>query len=143
MKTAYILLVSVFVTLSVTAQKITKLTITDNLSASSRFSYGKPKPAAPKDHFYLLTDKGTQVLFFAELSPEDSASTSSRSLRFTAYKSDAGKDVWVDDRTIDVKAGGTYVMTAFNFNEIGNFKIVITPEGSETVLSKGTFVITK
>lgn len=143
MKAAYLLLVCVFVTLSVTAQKITKLTITDNLSASSRFSYGKPKPAAPKDHFYLLTDKGTQVLFFAELSPEDSASTPPRSLRFTAYKTDSGKDVWVDDRTIDVKAGGTYVMTAFNFNETGNFKVVITPEGAETILSQGTFVITK
>ena len=35
------------------AQKVSKLTITDNLSTAGRFTLGKAKPAAPRDTFYL------------------------------------------------------------------------------------------
>ena len=128
---------------NISAQKVTKLTITDNLSTASRFSYGKAKPAPAKDHFYILSDKGTQVLFYAELNSTDSTSLSYSTLKFTAYKTNSGKDEWVDDRVIDIKIGSTYVMTAFNFSEIGNYKIIIGPEIGNEILAQGTFVITK
>ncbi len=128
---------------SISAQKVTKLTITDNLSASSRFSYGKAKPAPARDHFYILSDKGTQVLFYVELNSTDSLNLRNPSLKFTAYKTDSGKDEWVDDRVIDIKIGSTYVMTAFNFSSIGNYKIIIGPEIGNEILAEGTFIITK
>lgn len=125
------------------AQKVSKLTITDNLNANNKFSYGKPKPAAPKDHFYLLSDKGTQVLCYAELNSTDSINLVSQTLKFTAYKTDSGKDEWIDDRVIKVKIGGTYVMTAFNFFDIGNYKIAITQEEGSEILAQSTFLISK
>lgn len=124
------------------AQKVAKLTITDNLSSASRFSYSKPKPAAAKDHFYLLTDKGTQVLFYAELLPGDSLSTK-QWVKFTAYKTDGGKDEWVDDRNIELKPGQSYAMVAMNFFTTGTFKVVVTGAKEGENLAEGTFLITK
>ena len=140
--TRYLLAILLTVTFC-SAQKVSKLTITDNLSANNKFSYGKPKPAAPKDHFYLLTEKGTQVLCYAELNSTDSISLVSQTLKFTAYKTDSGKDEWIDDRVIKVKIGGTYVMTAFNFFNVGNYKIVISPEEGTEILAQGSFLISK
>ena len=140
--TRYLLAILLTVTFC-SAQKVSKLTITDNLNANNKFSYGKPKPAAPKDHFYLLTEKGTQVLCYAELNSTDSINLVSQTLKFTAYKTDSGKDEWIDDRVIKVKIGGTYVMTAFNFFYIGNYKIVISPEEGTEILAQGSFLISK
>lgn len=128
---------------SATAQKVAKLTITDNLSTSGRFTLAKSKPAAPKDTFYLLTEKGTQVLFYADLQNTDSSSLVHRSLKFVAYKNINGKFEWVDDKILEVKADNTYVMTAMNFFTTGAFKIVVTPEESNEVLAEGLFAITK
>jgi len=125
------------------AQKVSKLTITDNLNMTGRFTLGKPKPEAPKDTFYLLTEKGTQVLFYAELQNTDSVSLVHPALKFTAYKDQNGKSEWVVDKIIDVKQDATYVMTAFNFFTTGAFKIIITPEESKDVLAQGDFTITK
>ena len=140
--TRYLLAILLTVTFC-SAQKVSKLTITDNLNANNKFSYGKPKPAAPKDHFYLLTEKGTQVLCYAELNSTDSINLVSQTLKFTAYKTDSGKDEWIDDRVIKVKIGGTYVMTAFNFFYIGNYKIVISPEEGTEILAQSSFLISK
>ncbi len=140
--TKLILLLSL-ISFSAKAQKVSKLTITDNLSTAGRFTLGKPKPAAPRDTFYLLTEKGTQVLFYAELQGTDSASLIHPTLKFTAYKDLNGKSEWVDDRVIDVKKDGTYVMTAFNFFTTGSFKIIISPEESNEILAQGIFTITK
>ncbi len=140
--TRYLLALLLSVTFC-SAQKVSKLIITDNLSTNNKFSYGKPKPAAPKDHFYLLTEKGTQVLCYAELNSTDSINLVSQTLKFTAYKTDSGKDEWIDDRVIKVKIGGTYVMTAFNFFDIGNYKIVITQEEGTEILAQGSFLISK
>jgi hypothetical protein len=141
--TTKIILLLSLISFTAEAQKVSKLTITDNLSTAGRFTLGKAKPAAPKDTFYLLTEKGTQVLFYAELQNTDSISLVHPTLKFTAYKDQNGKSEWVDDRVIDVKKDGTYVMTAFNFFTTGSFKIVITPEESSEVLAQGVFAITK
>jgi len=125
------------------AQKVSKLTITDNLSTAGRFTLGKAKPAAPRDTFYLLTEKGTQVLFYADLINTDSLQLTHPSLKFTAYKDINGKFEWVDDRVIDVKTDATFVMTAINFFSTGSYKILITPEETADSLSQGTFTITK
>lgn len=143
MKFAMLLMLLSVTTFTVQAQKVSKLTITDNLSTTGRFTLGKAKPASPKDHFYLLSEKGTQVLFYAELTSTDSSSLINRTLKFTAYKDVHGKDEWVDDRVIDVKTDATYLMTAFNFFTIGSFKILITPEETNEILAQGIFTITK
>ena len=132
-----------FLSFSTSAQKVSKLTITDNLSTAGRFTLGKSKPAAPKDTFYLLTPKGTQVLFYVDLQNTDSASLVNPTLKFTAYKDQNGKFEWVDDRLIDVKKDATFVMTAFNFFTTGSFRITITPEESAEVLAQGFFSIMK
>lgn len=137
-----ILLLSIFA-ITANAQKVAKLTITDNLSANGRFTLSKPKPAAPRDTFYLLTEKGTQVLFYAELQNTDSTSLIHPSIKFTAYKDMNGKFEWVDDRTIEVKRDATYSMTAINFFTTGSFKLVVTPEESGEILAQGFFTIIK
>lgn len=124
------------------AQKVVKLTITDNLSSASRFSYGKPKPAAPKDHFYLLSDKGTQVLFYAEVAPSDSVGVKT-TLKFVAYKTDGGKDEWVDERSIELKPGQSYAMTAINFFSTGTYRVTVTSDNSNEAQAVGTFIISK
>ena len=131
------------ITLSASAQSVSKLTITDNLSTAGRFTPGKAKPAAPKDTFYLLTEKGTQVLFYANLQNTDSVSLVNTTLKFTAYKDMNGKFEWVDDKVINVNINDTYVMTAFNFFSIGSFKIEITPEESREIMAQSVFTITK
>ncbi len=138
-----IILLFSFLSFTAEAQKVSKLTITDNLSPASRFTLGKAKPAAPRDTFYLLTEKGTQVLFYAELQNTDSASLVHPTLKFTAYKDQNGKSEWVDDKVLDVKKDETFVMTAFNFLTTGSFKIVITPVESSEILAQGVFAITK
>ena len=138
-----LILFGCLISFSSIAQKVSKLTITDNLSTAQKFTLGKAKPAAPKDHFYLLSDKGTQVLFYAELTNTDSASMTNPTLKFTAYTEINGKFEWVDDRVIDVKLNGTFVMTAMNFFSVGSYKIVVTPEESSEILAQGVFTITK
>ncbi|MBK9542514.1 MAG: hypothetical protein IPO49_09375 [Bacteroidetes bacterium] len=128
---------------SVFSQSVAKLTITDNLAASSKFGYGKPKPAAPKDIFTMLPEKGTQVLFYAELIPSDALPDEFR-LKFTAYKENSGKEEWVDDRELKVKKTSTYSLAAINFFKEGNYKIVITNADDQTkILATGTFTINK
>ena len=143
LKITKLILIFFVLTTSSKAQTISKLTITDNLSSASRFTLGKAKPAAARDTFYLLTEKGTQVLFYAELTNTDSSSLVHPSLKFTAYKDINGKFEWVDDRVIEVKRDATYSMTAINFFTTGSFKILVTPEESRDTLAQGVFTITK
>ncbi|HNQ61774.1 MAG TPA: hypothetical protein PKJ62_05240 [Bacteroidia bacterium] len=125
------------------AQTISKLTITDNLAASSKFGYGKPKPAEPKDEFVMIEDKGTQVLFYADVTPSESLPDAYK-LVFTAYKMSSGKDEWVDERLLDVKKTSTYALTAVNFFDTGTYKIVITNNNDkEKILAEGNFKILK
>lgn len=125
------------------AQTVTKLTITDNLAASSKFGYGKPKPAAAKEIFTILPDKGTQVLFYADMTPSDSLPEEFR-LKFTAYKTESDKEEWIDDRELKVKRTATYALTAINFFNEGNYKIVVTKaDVPGSILASGTFTITK
>ncbi len=138
-----ILFLFIIILNSVSAQKVSKLTITDNLNTNSRFTLGKAKPAAPRDTFYLLSEKGTQVLFFAALQNSDSVSFVHHAVKFTAYKEINGKFEWVDDKVLNLKMDETYVMTAFNFFATGSFKIIITPEESSEILAQGVFAITK
>jgi hypothetical protein len=139
----FTLVIFLLCAVAASGQKVSKLTVTDNLSNAGRFTLGKAKPAAPKDHFYLLSDKGSQVLFYAELESTDSASLVHSSVKFTAYKDVNGKDEWVDDRVIEIKKDATYVMTAMNFFTTGSFKVVVTPEETNDVLAQGVFTITK
>ncbi len=123
------------------AQTITKLTITDNLSSSSKFGYGKPKPAPAKDQFEMIDEKGTQVLFYTEITPSETLPEMYQ-LVFTAYKVISGKDEWVDERLLDVKKTSTYALTAVNFFEAGQYKIVITTnEKKENILAQGNFTV--
>lgn len=125
------------------AQTVSKLTITDNLAASSKFGYGKPKPAAAKQVFSILPDKGTQVLFYADLVSSDSLPEEYK-LKFTAYKTGGEKEEWVDDRELNVKKTASYSLTAINFFKEGQYKIVVTPANDQQkILASGTFSIIK
>jgi len=125
------------------AQNVSKLTITDNLAASSKFGYGKPKPAPAKDQFEMIEEKGTQVLFYADVTPSESLPEIYK-LSFTAYKISSGKDEWVDERTLDLKKTSTYALTAVNFFDSGDYKIVITPsDNKDLILAEGNFSIHK
>ena len=129
--------------LSSEAQTISKLIITDNLAASSKSGYGKPKPAEPKEEFEMIEAKGTQVLFYAEMTPSETLPEIYK-LVFTAYRMNAGKDEWVDERLLDVKRTSTYALTAVNFFDIGTYKIVITNDNDkEKILAEGNFKILK
>lgn len=137
------LLLALLCSLHSKAQNVTKLTITDNLASSSKFGYGKPKPAAPKDHFQILPEKGTQVLFFADLLASDSLPETYQ-LKFTAYKINGSTEVWVDDRVMNVKKTSSSTLTAINFFEEGNYRINITDNSDpKKVYASGTFVITR
>ncbi len=125
------------------AQTISKLIITDNLSSSSKFGYGKPKPAAPKDQFVMVEEKGTQVLFYAEMLPSDELSDIYK-LLFTAYRLNSGTNEWVDERLLEVKKTSTYALTAINFFNEGQYKIVVsTNENKDHILAEGNFHINK
>ncbi|TAH43004.1 MAG: hypothetical protein EYC69_04045 [Bacteroidetes bacterium] len=125
------------------AQTVAKLTITDNLAASSKFGYGKPKPAPAKDQFEMIEDKGTQVLFYADVTPSETLPDAYR-LLFTAYKLSSGKNEWVDERMLDLKKTSTYALTAVNFFDSGDYKIVITSgDNKDVVLAEGNFSIYK
>ncbi len=124
-------------------QTVVKLTITDNLAASSKFGYGKPKPAPAKDQFEMIEEKGTQVLFYADVTPSESLPDVYR-LLFTAYRLNSGKNEWVDERLLDLKKTSTYALTAVNFFDSGDYKIVITSsENKDIVLAEGIFSIHK
>lgn len=128
---------------SAKCQTVSKLIITDNLAAQSKFGYGKPKPAAPKDHFIILPDKGTQVLFFAEMDTTKSPEKAYK-LKFSAYRTNDNKIEWIDERDVDMKATSSVALSAFNFFDEGNYKIVVTPVSDlKNVLSEATFVISK
>lgn len=128
---------------NLSAQSVSKLTVTDNLAASSKFGYGKPKPAAPKATFTMLPEKGTQVLFYTDLVPSDTLPDEFM-LKFTAFKMNGGKDEWVDDRELKVKKMATYSLTAINFFNEGNYKIVVTrADNPQNILASGTFTINK
>ena len=125
------------------AQTISKLTITDNLSASSKFTVGKPKPAAAKDQFELIEDKGTQVLFYTDLNPDESL-PETYTLLFTAYLLKGGSEVWVDERLLNVKRTASFAKTAVYFFDPGQYKIVVTKDSNkEVILAKGDFTILK
>lgn len=125
------------------AQTISKLTITDNLAAASKFGYGKPKPAPAKDHFEMIEEKGTQVLFFADMTPSETL-PETYSLVFTAYNTSSGKDEWVDERLIDLKKTSTYALTAVNFFQSGTYKIIITTNNNkDNILAEGVFTVMK
>lgn len=128
---------------NLSAQSVSKLTVTDNLAASSKFGYGKPKPAAPKASFTMLPEKGTQVLFYTDLVPSDTLPDEFM-LKFTAFKLNGDKDEWVDDRELKVKKMATYSLTAINFFNEGNYKIVVTrADNPQNILASGTFTINK
>ncbi len=125
------------------AQTISKLTITDNLAASSKFGYGKPKPAPAKDQFEMVEEKGTQVLFYADIVPSET-STEVFKLLFVAYRTDGGKDEWVDERLLDIKKTSTYALTAVNFFTEGSYKVIVTNnENKNQILAQGNFTILK
>lgn len=125
------------------AQTISKLTITDNLASSSKFGYGKPKPAAAKEEFEMIEEKGTQVLFYADVAPSEELPDIYK-LLFTAYKINSGKDEWIDERILDVKKTSTYALTAVNFFDSGIYKIVITRnDNKDDILAEGNFTILK
>ncbi len=143
MKPSLFLISLLLLTLSLEAQTISKLTITDNLSSSSKFGYGKPKPAAPKDHFVMMEERGTQVLFYADMLPEELL-PDSYNLVFTAYKEYQGKETWIDERVLAVKKSSAYALTAINFFETGNYKVLITAEtNKDKILAEGKFTIGK
>lgn len=127
----------------VNAQEITKMTITDHLAGSVKVSMGKPKPAPAKTHFQLTSqDKGTQVMIFADLVPNTEL-TNPYVIKFTAYKLIGGKQEHVDDRELPVKNSATYALSAFNFFEEGNYKIVATDQSGKKVLAEGSFTVGK
>jgi hypothetical protein len=124
------------------AQEVSKLIITDNLAASNKFGYGKPKPSPPKEVFTLIEDKGTQVVFFADVVPSTDL-PDKYTLKFTAYKTDSGKDEWVDDREMEMKKTSAYTVIAFNFFEAGHYKMIISSGITQKQLAQGTFTIEK
>jgi hypothetical protein len=143
MKSTLSFICLLLLSVSLEAQTISKLTITDNLSSSSKFGYGKPKPAAPKSHFVMMEEKGTQVLFYAELLSEELL-PDSYNLVFTAFKDFQGKETWVDERVLGVKKSSGYALTAMNFFETGDYKILITVDNNkDKILAEGKFTIGK
>jgi len=143
MKSTLSFICLLLLSVSLEAQTISKLTITDNLSSSSKFGYGKPKPAAPKSHFVMMEEKGTQVLFYAELLPEELL-PDSYNLVFTAYKDFQGKETWVDERVLGVKKSSGYALTAMNFFETGEYKVFITVDNNkDKILAEGKFTVAK
>lgn len=123
------------------AQTVSKLVVTDNLAASSKFGYGKPKPAAPKEVFTILPEKGTQVLVYTELVPSDELAET-YSIWFSVYLVKGGEEKWVDDRVMQVKKTASHTLTAFNLFETGEYSIkVSTHSPPKTFLATGTFKV--
>ncbi|MCC7232473.1 MAG: hypothetical protein IT242_05975 [Bacteroidia bacterium] len=125
------------------AQQVNKLIITDNLSNASKFGYGKPKPAPPRDTFAIMPEKGTQVLVFVDLTPDPSLPEQYK-LRFTVYKLSGDQPVWVDDRVMDQKRTSTWCLTAFNLFDTGNYQVVLSPSDDKgKILAHGDFKVIK
>lgn len=126
-----------------TAQEVSKMTLTDHFAGSSKVTMGKPKPGPAKSTYQLLNDeKGTQVMIFVDLIPNESAQDPCV-LKFTAYKIVQGKSEYVDDRELPLKSKATYALSAFNFFEEGNYKIVVTDQSGKKNLAEQSFSITR
>jgi hypothetical protein len=112
------------------AQRVSKLTITDNLSAASALSYGTPKPAAPRDQFVLNGDKGAKVLVYLQLEP-DSSLPAGFQFRYLVNRMVASKEEWVDERVLPVKSTAKYSMAAFTLFDPGRYHFVVTDQADE------------
>ncbi len=125
------------------SQIVSRMVITDNLSSSSKLTYGKPKPAEAKSEFFITEEKGTQVLIYTDLL-NDEVNAETFKLLFTAYKTGKEKEEWVDDRIIDVKKSSSYSLTAFNFFEEGSYRITVCRNESRSkILAEGMFQVKK
>ena len=132
----------ILLSITVHAQEVKKLIITDNLASANKVSFGKPKPAAPKDQFVLaVEDKGTQVLFYVDLVPNPDIKP--YILKFTAYKTGNGKDELVDEKELPTKNTAGYALMAFNFFETGKYKVIVTDETGKKFYTAGEFSVIK
>ncbi len=112
------------------SQKVTKVTITDQLSAASALSYGTPKPAAAKDKFVLAGDKGAKVLVYLSLEP-DSMMQPGFGFKYTVNRSQDGKEEWIDERLLALKPTARYSMAAFTLTEPGRYHFLVTDQQDE------------
>jgi hypothetical protein len=125
------------------AQEVSRMTITDHFAGSTKVTMGKPKPAPAKDKFVLVSDdKGTQVMIYLDMIPNPQL-PNPYILKFTAYKIVNGKNEVVDDRDLPVKNTAGYALSAFNFFEEGNYKIVVTDQSGKNILSEGSFIVSR
>lgn len=125
------------------AQEVARMVITDHLASSNKVSMSKPKPAAAKENFRLVSDeKGTQVMIYLDMIPKENL-PDLYVLKFFAFKVVNGKNEPVDDRELPVKKSATFALSAFNFFDEGSYKIIVTDQSEKQNLAEGVFTISR
>jgi hypothetical protein len=125
------------------AQVSLSLIITDNIITNA-FTFEPPKPAAPKSVFKVAEDKGTQVFFYFNSTGTTDLTKAGYRVRLIAYKTDSGKDEWVNEMTYLLRKDDKYGVVAMNFFNPGNYKITISDNVDRSkLLATGNFSVEK
>jgi hypothetical protein len=125
------------------AQVALSLTITDNIITDA-FSFGPPKPAAPKSTFSVSGEKGIQVFFYFNASGTSALDKSGYRVRLTAYKTNNDKEEWANEMTYLLRKDDKYGIVAMNFFDPGQYRISISDNiDKSNILATGSFSIEK
>ena len=125
------------------AQIALSLTITDNVITDA-FSFGSPKPAAPKSTFTVSGEKGIQVFFYFDATGTATLDKSGYRVRLIAYRTDNDKEEWMNEMSYLLRKDDKYGIVAMNFFTPGQYKIAISDNVDRSnILATGNFVLEK